>query len=297
MSDYLIKATAANNLIRAYAATTADLVEEARVRHNTSPIATAALGRLLTAGAMMGAMMKNDGDKLTIKISGNGPIGGLVVTADAAANVRGYAQHPEVMLPPTDKGKLDVAGAIGIGVLSVTRDLGFGEPFTGNCILVTSEVAEDLTYYFATSEQTPSSVGLGVQMNKNNTVKHAGGFIIQLMPDVPEEIISKLEKRIGEMPPVTTLLDQNLTPEDLLSRLLGDFFLQILEKAPCAFHCGCSRDSIVNAIAGLDKNELQSWLEDGLPVEAVCDYCGEKYLIESAELRQLFAGKEDKPEE
>ncbi|MEG2213647.1 MAG: Hsp33 family molecular chaperone HslO, partial [Clostridiales bacterium] len=224
-----------------YSATTANLVEEARARHNTSPIATAALGRLLTAGTMMGSMLKNTTEKLTLKISGNGPIGGVVVTADGQANVRGYVHHPQVMLPPTDAGKLDVAGAIGIGILSVSRDSGLGEPFTGNCILVSSEIAEDLTYYYATSEQTPSSVALGVKMNKNNTVKCAGGFIIQLMPGAPEEIVAVLEEKITSLPPITTLLEQNMTPEEILQFVLADFSPKIMDKLPTQFQCSCSR--------------------------------------------------------
>ena len=180
MTDYIIRATAAEGQIRAFAATTRDLVEYARSAHNTSPVATAALGRLLTAGAMMGIMMKGEKDLLTLKIEGDGPIGGLTVTADSKGNVKGYAFHPEVMLPPNAKGKLDVVGALGIGVLSVIKDIGLKDPYVGQTILVTSEIAEDLTYYFATSEQTPSSVALGVLMERDNTVKQAGGFIVQL---------------------------------------------------------------------------------------------------------------------
>ncbi|MCR4963478.1 MAG: Hsp33 family molecular chaperone HslO [Firmicutes bacterium] len=293
MSDYLIKAMAAGGQIRAYAATTAAIVEEARQRHNTSPIASAALGRLLTAGAMMGAMMKTAEEKLTLRINGSGPIGGLTVCADAASQVKGYAKNPQVMLPPTPNGKLDVAGAIGAGVLSVTRDLRMGEPFTGNCILVSGEIAEDLTYYFATSEQTPSSVALGVQMNKNNTVKHAGGFILQLMPDADDGIAEALENKIAALPPVTTLLDQSNTPEDILQLLLGDHSLQILSKTPCAFACDCSKERILAAIAGLQREELAAWIEDQIPVEGVCEFCGEKYQIQPEELRRLFDGKSD----
>ena len=180
--DYMLRATAANGQIRAFAATSRDLVEKARQAHNTSPVATAALGRLMTAGVMMGSMMKADSDLLTIRVEGDGPIGGLTVTADKNGNVKGYAFHPEVMLPPNAKGKLDVGGALGVGVLSVIQDIGLKEPYVGQTILVTGEIAEDLTYYYATSEQTPSSVALGVLMNKENTVRQAGGFIIQLLP-------------------------------------------------------------------------------------------------------------------
>ena len=199
MADYVVRATAAEGQIRAFAATTRDLTEAARQAHNTSPVATAALGRLMTAAVMMGYDMKGDADILTVKIQGDGPIGGLVVTADAHGGVKGYAFHPEVMLPPNDKGKLDVGGALGVGVLSVIKDIGLKDPYVGQTILVTGEIAEDLTYYYATSEQTPSSVALGVLMNKNNTVRQAGGFIIQLMPGASDAVIDALESRIKEI--------------------------------------------------------------------------------------------------
>ena len=192
MADYVIRATAAQGQIRAFAATTRDLVEEARKAHNTSPVATAALGTLLTAGARMGTAMKGERDLLTTKIQGDGPIGGLTVTADSHGNVKGYAFNPSVMLPPNEKGKLDVGGALGVGVLSVIRDIGLKEPYVGQTILVTGEIAEDLTYYYATSEQTPSSVALGVLMNKDNTVRQAGGFILQLMPGASDEVVGGL---------------------------------------------------------------------------------------------------------
>ena len=216
MSDYIIRATAAEGQIRAFAATTRELTEFARQAHNTSPVATAALGRLLTAGTMMGVMMKGADDILTIKIEGDGPIGGLTVTADSKGDVKGYAYNPEVMLPPNEKGKLDVGGALGIGVLSVIKDIGLKEPYVGQTILVTSEIAEDLTYYFATSEQTPSSVALGVLMNKDNTVRQAGGFILQLLPGASEEVISTLENRLKEITSITSLLDAGNTPEMIL---------------------------------------------------------------------------------
>ena len=214
--DYIIRATAADGQIRAFAATTRTLVEYARNAHNTSPVATAALGRLLTAGAMMGSMMKGKDDLLTLRIEGDGPIEGLTVTADSLGRVKGYAFNPSVMLPPNAQGKLDVGGALGIGVLNVIKDIGLKEPYVGQTILVSGEIAEDLTYYYATSEQTPSSVALGVLMNKDNTVRRAGGFIIQLLPGASDEIIDGLEKKLAEIDPVTTMLDRNMTPEMIL---------------------------------------------------------------------------------
>ena len=279
MTDYIIRATAAEGQIRAFAATTRDLVEYARSAHNTSPVATAALGRLLTAGAMMGIMMKGEKDLLTLKIEGDGPIGGLTVTADSRGNVKGYAFHPEVMLPPNAKGKLDVGGALGIGVLSVIKDIGLKDPYVGQTILVTSEIAEDLTDYFATSEQTPSSVALGVLMERDNTVKQAGGFILQMMPGASEEVISALEKRLGEITSITALLDAGNTPEMILEHILGDFGLEILDKLPTAFSCNCSEERIENAL---------SMIEDGKTIEVNCHFCNKHYPVTVERLKELL---------
>ena len=288
MTDYIIRATAAEGQIRAFAATTRDLVEYARSAHNTSPVATAALGRLLTAGAMMGIMMKGEKDLLTLKIEGDGPIGGLTVTADSRGNVKGYAFHPEVMLPPNDKGKLDVGGALGIGVLSVIKDIGLKDPYVGQTILVTSEIAEDLTYYFATSEQTPSSVALGVLMERDNTVKQAGGFILQMMPGASEEVISALEKRLGEITSITALLDAGNTPEMILEHILGDFGLEILDKLPTAFSCNCSEERIEKALISVGKQELQSMIEDGKTIEVNCHFCNKHYPVTVERLKELL---------
>lgn len=288
MTDYIIRATAAEGQIRAFAATTRDLVEYARSAHNTSPVATAALGRLLTAGAMMGIMMKGEKDLLTLKIEGDGPIGGLTVTADSRGNVKGYAFHPEVMLPPNAKGKLDVGGALGIGVLSVIKDIGLKDPYVGQTILVTSEIAEDLTYYFATSEQTPSSVALGVLMERDNTVKQAGGFILQMMPGASEEVISALEKRLGEITSITALLDAGNTPEMILEHILGDFGLEILDKLPTAFSCNCSEERIEKALISVGKQELQSMIEDGKTIEVNCHFCNKNYTFSVDELKNML---------
>lgn len=288
MTDYIIRATAAEGQIRAFAATTRDLVEYARSAHNTSPVATAALGRLLTAGAMMGIMMKGEKDLLTLKIEGDGPIGGLTVTADSRGNVKGYAFHPEVMLPPNAKGKLDVGGALGIGVLSVIKDIGLKDPYVGQTILVTSEIAEDLTYYFATSEQTPSSVALGVLMERDNTVKQAGGFILQMMPGASEEVISALEKRLGGITSITALLDAGNTPEMILEHILGDFGLEILDKLPTAFSCNCSEERIEKALISVGKQELQSMIEDGKTIEVNCHFCNKHYPVTVERLKELL---------
>jgi len=289
MADYIIRATSADGQIRAFAATTRELVEFARSAHNTSPVATAALGRLLTGSAMMGVMMKNDDDLLTVKIEGDGPIGGLTVTADAKGNVKGYVIHPEVMLPPNAKGKLDVGGALGVGVLTVIKDIGLKEPYVGQTILVTGEIAEDLTYYFATSEQTPSSVALGVLMNKDNTVRQAGGFVIQLLPGASEAVISGLEKKLGAITSITSLLDQGKTPEEILTDVLGDYGLEILDRMPVQFHCNCSKERIEKALVSVGREELQNMIDDGETVDVGCHFCGKHYPITVEELKVLLA--------
>ena len=244
MKDYIVRATAADSQVRAFAITSGELVEEARKRHNTSPVATAALGRLLTGGAMMGSMMKNETDVLTVKVRGNGPLEGITVTADSHANVKGYVENPDVMLPPKN-GKLDVGGAVGIGIMQVIKDMGLKEPYVGDTMLVTSEIAEDLTYYFASSEQVPSSVGLGVLMEKDNTVKCAGGFIIQMMPFAKEDTVAKIEENLKMVTSVTELLDKGYTPEQILKELLGNVGLEITDTIPTQFYCNCFKSSIV----------------------------------------------------
>lgn len=288
MSDYMIRATAAEGQIRAFAATTRELVEFARASHNTSPVATAALGRLLTAGAMMGVMMKGEKDLLTIKIQGSGPIEGLTVTADSRGNVKGYAFNPQVMLPPNAQGKLDVGGALGIGVLSIIKDIGLKDPYVGQTELITGEIAEDLTYYFATSEQTPSSVALGVLMNKDNTVRQAGGFILQLLPGASEEVISGLEKKLAEITSITALLDAGSTPEMILDHVLGDFGLEILDKLPAAFSCNCSKERIEKALISVGRKELQDMIDDGKTIEVNCHFCNKHYPVTVEELKQLL---------
>lgn len=289
MGDYIVKATAANNQIRAYATTSRDLVEKARQIHNTSPVATAALGRLLTAGAIMGSMQKGEDDMLTLQIKCSGPIEGLVVTADSNAGVKGYVYNPNVMLPPSDKGKLDVGKALDLGVMSVIKDMGLKEPYVGQTHLVSGEIAEDLTYYFATSEQVPSSVALGVLMNKDNTVKQAGGFIIQLMPFTDEVVIDKLEETLKNMKPITELLDNDNTPEMILENVLGEFGVEVLETVPTNYYCNCSKDRVSKAIAGVGRKEIQDMINEGKPIEVNCHFCNEKYTFEVEELGEFLS--------
>ena len=283
MEDYIVRATAANNQIRAFAATTREMVETAREHHNTSPVATAALGRLLSAGAMMGSMMKNDTDMLTLQIRGDGPLGGLTVTADS----KGYVNNPDVLLPAKN-GKLDVGGAVGIGLLQVIKDMGLKEPYSGQTILVSSEIAEDLTYYFANSEQVPSSVGLGVLMNKNNTVRRAGGFIIQLMPFAQEETIARLEENLKNITSVTELLDRGYTPQQLLEELLAGLDLEITDTVPTRFYCNCSKERVEKAIVSVGKKEIQKMIDDGEMIEVKCHFCNAAYKYSVDELKEII---------
>ena len=287
MKDYIVRATAGDGQVRAFAATTGNLVEEARRRHNTSPVATAALGRLLTAGAMMGSMMKNDTDVLTLQIKGDGPLGGLTVTADAKANVKGFVENPDAMLPPKN-GKLDVGGAVGIGLLNVIKDMGMKEPYVGQTILQTSEIAEDLTYYFATSEQVPSSVGLGVLMNKDNTVHCAGGFIVQVMPFVTDEVLSRLEENIQKISSVTQMLDDGHTPEQMLERVLEGLDIEITDTIPANFSCNCSHERIEKAIISIGKKDIQSMIDEGKEVEVKCHFCNTAYKFSVEELKEIL---------
>lgn len=288
MKDYLIRATAANGQVRAFGVTSRELTETAKNAHDTSPVATAALGRLMSAAVMMGADLKGENDLLTLRMEGDGPMGGLLATADSHGNVKGYAFHPEVLLPPNAKGKLDVGGALGAGMLSVIKDIGLKEPYVGQTNLVSGEIAEDLTYYYATSEQIPCSIALGVLMNKDNTVRQAGGFMIQLLPGASDELIDRLEERLGELPSITALLDAGKTPEEILSGLLGDFDLEILEKKPVQFHCDCSRERVERAIVSIGKKEIREMIEEGKPIEAGCQFCNKKYSFSVEELEELL---------
>ena len=287
MEDYLVRAIAANGQVRAFAAYTKNTVETARQAHNTSPVVTAGLGRLLTAGAMMGSMMKGDRDVLTIKAEGSGPVGHYLVTADSKGNVKGYAANPNVILPANAAGKLDVGGSLGVGLLTVIKDLGLKDPYTGTCELVSGEIAEDLTYYFASSEQTPSSVGLGVLMTKDNTVNVAGGFIIQLMPDATEETISIVEEKISTIKSVTSMLENGLDPEGIINLILGGLDPEILDKMPVRFYCNCSKERVSKALITIGRKELDNIIEENEPIEVKCHFCNKAYNFTVDELKKL----------
>lgn len=288
MSDYIVRAIAQGGEIRCFAATTRDMAETARQNHDLSPVMCAALGRLMTAGAMMGSMLKSDKDLLTLQIRGDGVGKGLTVTANAQAMVKGYALEPQAMLPANALGKLDVGGAMGQGYLSVIKDLGLKEPYVGQTLLQTGEIAEDLTYYFASSEQTPSSVGLGVLMEKNNTVKQSGGFIVQLMPNATDETIDILENNLKELKSVTTMLDAGLTPEGILGEVLKGLDIEILDTMPTAFVCDCSKERVERAIISIGKKDIQSMIDDNEPIEVKCQFCNKAYSFDVEELKTML---------
>ncbi|GAB6159716.1 Hsp33 family molecular chaperone HslO [Howardella ureilytica] len=291
----ILKAVTANGEARVYLAETKELVDEVIKRHNMSPVAGVAIGRLLTAGAMMGTMMKNEQDILTIRIKGNGPIGDMLVTAKPNGDVKGYVTNPQVFVPLKEDGKIDVAKAVGIGVLSVTKDMGLKEPYIGDCILVTSEIGDDLTYYFATSEQTPSAVGLGTTLNSDNTVKASAGFIIQMMPDATDETIGTIEVNIANITSVSGLIEEGKSLEDILAMILKGLEYKIVEEIPARFKCDCSRKKVTDALLSLGSEELKSLIDEGKPVETTCQFCGERYefgLDELSVMEQAMRVKE-----
>ena len=294
MTDYLVRATAADAQIRAFAVTSRELVEYAREAHNTSPVVTAALGRLMTGAVMMGSMLKGEQDILTLKIHGAGPVHGLTVTADAKGNVKGYADNPQAMMPPNHLGKLDVGGVIGNGVLTVMKDMGLKEPYASTIELKTGEIGDDLTYYFAASEQVPSSVALGVLMDKNNTVRQAGGFIIQLMPFTADDVIDRLEQKLSSIQSVTAMLEAGSTPEQILEIVLGDLGLEITDTLPIQFSCNCSKERVEKVLVSLGKADLQEMIDEGREVELHCHFCNRNYTFAIEELREIMKSAKTK---
>ena len=287
MSDYIVRATAANAQIRAFAATTKELVETARKAHNTSPVMTAALGRLLTGGVIMGAMQKGDADILTLKIQCGGEAKGLTVTADSHGRVKGYAVNPVVCIPANSKGKLDVGGALGPGFLTVIKDLGLKDPYVGEIMLQTGEIGDDLTYYFATSEQTPSTVGLGVLMSPDNTVRQAGGFIIQLMPNASDEVIDLLEANLKEVSSVTALFEAGKTPEEIISIILNGFEIEFNGTMPASYYCNCSKERFAKGLISLNPEDMKELIDAGEEIEVNCQFCGKHYYFSTDELKEI----------
>jgi molecular chaperone Hsp33 len=279
---------AANNQISVISATTKELVEKARELHQTSPVATAALGRLMTAAAMMGTQLKGENDLLTLQIKGSGPLGGMVVTTNAKAEVKGYVYNPEVELPLNNAGKLDVSEALGLGIMTIIKDIGLKKPYIGQTHLVSGEIAEDLTYYFATSEQVPSVVALGVLIDRDCTVKQSGGFILQLLPDAEDDLIDKLEENISKMPSITSLLEDNYSPEDIIKLVLGDLDLVIHEKVETKFSCNCTKDRVEKALISVGRKDIQEMIDDGETIELNCHFCSKKYNFTIDELENIL---------
>ena len=291
MEDYIIRATAAGDTVRAFAIRSTELTAEARELHHTFPVVTAALGRLLSAGAMMGSMMKGEDDKLTLQMKGDGPIAQMTVTADSHGNVKGFAANPAVDIPLKRAGKLDVGGAVGKGFLTVIMDLGLKEPYNGQVEIQTGEIGDDLAYYFTVSEQTPSVVGLGVMVDTDSSVKHAGGFILQVMPDAAEETIAALEAKVAGADPVTAMMDRGMTPENILKYYLGDLGLKITEKLPVRYHCGCSKEKVAGALATISTGDLQEMINDGEEIEVKCYFCNSAYKFSTEELKEIIASR------
>lgn len=289
LMDYMIRATAADGAVRAFAATAKEMVETARKAHNTSPVCTAALGRLLIGGVMMGSMLKEDRALLTIQVRGDGPAEGITVTADSHGHAKGYIFRPDVLLPVNAAGKLDVAGAVGKGTLTVIRDLGLKDPYVGTVDLISGELAEDLTYYFAESEQVPSSVSLGVLVDRDLSVRQAGGFILQLMPGTPEDVIARLEEKLASVPGITSMLEEGLAPEDILAQLLGDFSPEIHEREAISFFCGCSKERVERALISIGPKDIREMIGDGKSIETGCSFCGKKYVFSIADLEKIYA--------
>ncbi|MDO4284528.1 MAG: Hsp33 family molecular chaperone HslO [Eubacteriales bacterium] len=291
--DYMIQATAAPNdkgepQVRAFAATTRALTEAAREAHNTSPVVTAALGRLMTGGVMMGSMLKNADDLITLQISGDGPVGGLIVTANNRGEVKGYANNPMAILPPNEKHKLDVGGIVGHGTLSVISDLGLKDPYVGTVTLQTGEIADDLTWYFASSEQVPSAVSLGVLMSRDNTVRQAGGFIIQMMPFAKEETTAKLERNLAQLPQITNLLESGLTPEEILILAMEGMKVDVSRRKPVKFSCNCSRERVEKVLLSMGRQELEKMESEGQDVELRCHFCNQPYVFTPEQIGALL---------
>lgn len=289
--DYIVRASLANDSVRAFAISSTHLVAEARERHRTLPVVTAALGRLLSAGAIMGSMMKGDKDIVTISLKGDGPAGYITVTADSHGHVKGFPGNPNVDIPRKYAGKLDVGTAVGRGLLTVSYDLGLKEPYSGQVEIQTGEVAEDLAYYFTVSEQLPSAVGLGVMVDTDSSVKHAGGFIVQLLPDAPEDVIELLEKKLANLEPVTTMMEQGMTPEEMLLHILEGVDIEFTERHDVKFYCDCSKEKVKRALAAISDKDLQDIVNDDEDIEVKCFFCNTAYKFSIADIKDILSSR------
>lgn len=289
--DYMVRASLANDSVRAFAISSTHLVAEARERHKTLPVVTAALGRLLSAGAIMGSMMKGDKDIVTISLKGDGPAGYITVTADSHGHVKGFPGNPNVDIPRKYAGKLDVGTAVGRGLLTVSYDLGLKEPYSGQVEIQTGEVAEDLAYYFTVSEQLPSAVGLGVMVDTDSSVKHAGGFIVQLLPDAPEDVIELLEKKLAHLEPVTTMMEQGMTPEEMLLHIFEGVDIEFTERHDVKFYCDCSKEKVKRALAAISDKDLQDIVNDDEDIEVKCYFCNTAYKFSIADIKDILSSR------
>lgn len=289
--DYIVRASLANDSVRAFAISSTHLVAEARERHRTLPVVTAALGRLLSAGAIMGCMMKGDKDIVTVSLNGDGPAGYITVTADSHGHVKGFPGNPNVDIPRKYAGKLDVGAAVGRGLLTVSYDLGLKEPYSGQVEIQTGEVAEDLAYYFTVSEQLPSAVGLGVMVDTDSSVKHAGGFIVQLLPDAPEDVIELLEKKLANLEPVTTMMEQGMTPEEMLLHIFEGVDIEFTERHDVKFYCDCSKEKVKRALAAISDKDLQDIVNDDEDIEVKCFFCNTAYKFSIADIKDILSSR------
>lgn len=286
--DYILRATAGNSSIRIFVANTKDTVQKAFEIHKTSPVMSAALGRSLTAAAIMGSMLKSEKDILTINIRGDGPGKGLVVTSDSNSRVKGYCLNNVVNIPLKENGKLDVRTALGEGNITIIKDMGLKEPYIGQIPLISGEIAEDLTYYFAKSEQTPSAVSLGVLVDRNYSIKQSGGFIIQLLPDADENIISILEEKMRTIEPITTMLEKSMTLEEILNEIAGELGVNILDKIPVNYYCNCSKEKVEKALISIGEKELNNIIKEDKKATLHCHFCNKDYNFDENELKQLL---------
>ena len=289
--DYIVRASLANDSVRAFAISSTHLVAEAREHHRTLPVVTAALGRLLSAGAIMGCMMKGDKDIVTVSLKGDGPAGYITVTADSHGHVKGFPGNPNVDIPRKYAGKLDVGAAVGRGLLTVSYDLGLKEPYSGQVEIQTGEVAEDLAYYFTVSEQLPSAVGLGVMVDTDSSVKHAGGFIVQLLPDAPEDVIELLEKKLANLEPVTTMMEQGMTPEEMLLHIFEGIDIEFTERHDVEFYCDCSKEKVKRALAAISDKDLQDIVNDDEDIEVKCYFCNTAYKFSIADIKDILSSR------
>ncbi|ABO49877.1 Hsp33 protein [Desulforamulus reducens MI-1] len=293
MQDYLVRAVASDGNFRIFSARTTNTVEEARTRHNSWPVATAALGRTMTAALLMGANLKGE-DTLSIRVLGDGPLGAIIVTSNAKGEVRGYVQEPQIHLPSTPEGKLAVGAAVGKGHLHITKDLGLKEPFTGSVELVSGEIAEDFAHYLTTSEQTPSAVSLGVLVDTDNSVVAAGGLILQLLPGAGEEVLEILEQNLRQLPHLSSLIKNGETPEDIIKRVTKGIEMKFLESNPVGFSCQCSRERLENLLVGIGKDEVTSMLQEQGAAEINCHFCAENYHFDKKDLQRILKRIEEK---